>query len=308
MATLNFPEVWLKRVRNTLTSADKAPWLADIPELDAQVMELGSGDMSESNIIHIPTSAFKPDVLINNTTYPIAVQAYTDNEVTIQLDKYQTKATSLTDDQVIGASYDRIDNATRSHTTAILEKKYGKAIHAICPATNTSDHPVLKTTGTSASGQRKPLTYADLVALKAACDNQDWPVDGRRLVLCTDHWNDLLLDRANFGNLLVDYNKGKVAPVLAGFEIFQYVNNPYITIATLAKVAYGSAPGAGDNRASVAFLTANIAKKTGMTKQYFAKSEDDPENQINKVNYRHYFIASPAEAKYVAAIVSDKTA
>lgn len=307
MATLNFPEVWLKRVRNTLTSADKAPWLADIPELDAPVVEMGAGSASESNVIHIPTSSFKPDVLINNSAYPINLQAYSDNEVTVQLDKYQTKVTTLSDDQVIGASYDRIDNAIRQHNIAILEKKYGKAIHAICPGTNTVAHPIVKTTGTSASGVRKPLKYDDLVSLKAAFDSQDFPVEGRRLVLCTDHWNDLLLDRANFGNLLVNYNKGDVAPIIAGFQIFQYVNNPYINYTSLVKVAYGVAAGGTDYRASVAFLTANIAKKTGMTKQYYAPSENDPENQTNKINYRHYFIAVPAEAKYTGAIVSDKT-
>lgn len=310
MATLNFAEVWQSRVREVLTSADHAPWLAGIPELDTQVLEVGIGSASESNVIHVPTTAFKPDVLINNTTYPMLVQAYTDSEAQIQLDKYQTKATTITDDQIIGASYARIDAATRSHVTAILQKKYGKAIHAICPSGNTSATPIVKTTGAGIAtgvGQRMRLKYDDLVALKDAMDKQDVPASGRRLVLCTEHWNDLLLDRANFGNLLIDYNQGTMAPVVAGFELYSYINNPLITVSSLAKKTYGAAKAIGDEYASVAFYADNIAKKTGMTKQYFAPSENDPLNQSNMINYRHYFIAIPMESKYIGAIVSDET-
>jgi hypothetical protein len=302
----NFPEVWLNRVRTTLTTAIIALWLDGIPELDTTVIEVGSGDASESNIIHIPTSTFKPDVLINNTTYPIALQAYNDSEVIVQLDKYQTKVTTLSDDQIIGASYPRIDNATRSHSTAILEKKFAKAIHAIAPAGNTLATPVLVTTGDVDSTGRKRLTYDDLIRFKDACDKAGMPTAGRRFVPCTDHYNDMLLDRKNFGDQLVNYKAGTLAPMIAGFEIYlPYILNPYYTVGTLAKKAFGSIPVAGtDTAASVAFSPEIIAKKTGMTKQYFAKADADPENQTNKINYRHYFIAVPMENKFIAAIAS----
>lgn len=309
MATLNFAEVWINRVRQSLTSANEAPWLEGIPELDTEILEVGSGSAAEANVIHIPTSSFKPDVLINNTAYPLALQAYTDAEVTVQLDKYQTKPTTLTDDQVMGASYNRIDAATRMHTRAILEKKYAKAIHAICPATNAAATPVVKTTGAIVGGGaagRRRLKYDDIVALKDKFDANMVPMQGRRLVLSTDHYNDLLLDRERFGDTLVNYNKGGVAPIVAGFEIYQYVANPLINKTTLAKKAFGVAGAAGDWPASVAFYVPNIAKKTGLTKQYYADSAKDPANQINSIAYRHYFIAVPAEAKYIGAIASDE--
>lgn len=301
----NFPEMWLNRVRINISSAIVALWLENIPELDTQVIEVGSGDVSESNIIHIPTSTFKPDVLINNTTYPIALQAYTDSEVIVQLDKYQTKVTTLSDDQIIGASYSRIDNATRSHSTAILEKKYSKAIHAIAPAGHTSATPVLVTTGATDANGRKRLVYADLVALKDACDKAGMPTAGRRLVPCSDHYNDMLLDRANFGDQLINYKAGTLAPVIAGFEVYlPYVLNPFYTVSTKVKKAFSAVPAGTDTQASVVFSPDIIAKKTGLTKQYFAKAGDDPENQTNKINYRHYFIAVPMENKFIAAIAS----
>lgn len=297
----NFPEVWVNRVEQNLTNADSAPWLAGISELDTAILEVGSGSASEQNIIHIPTTDFEPDVLINNLTYPLALQAYTDANVTIQLDKYQTKVVTLTDDQIIGAAYNKIDAATGLTVRAIMKKKYAKAAHALAPDANTADTPVILASGADDGTGRKRLVYADLVSLKSKFDGMEVDTEGRRLVLTTDHWNDLLLDRDRFGDTFSNYSTGKVAPMVAGFEVMQFIANPYYTGTN--KKAFGAAPVAGDYRASFAFYVPNVAKKTGMTKQYFADAKIDPQNQINKLAYRHYFIAVPKRNKYIAAIV-----
>lgn len=301
---LNFPEVWLQRVITNLSTAGEAQWLNGVQELETQVIEAGSGDASESNIIHIPTTAFEPNVLINNSTYPLALQAYNDAEVTIQLDKYQTEVTTLSDDQIVGASYRRIDAVTGTHVAAINKRKYAKALHALAPAGNTANTPVLLTTGDNV-GLRKRLIYDDLVAMKEALDTADTPMEGRRLVLCTEHYNDLLLDRKNFGDRLVNYQQGTPAPVIAGFELYWYINAPAYTVATRAKKAFGSVNAAGDRNASVVFLTSRVVKKTGMTKQYFVPASQAPQTQTNQLAYRHYFIALPLQAKYVGAIASN---
>jgi len=388
----NFPEVWQHRVEHNLTQEDQAPWLNGIQELDTEVLEVGSGAATEQNIIHIPVTDFEPDVLINNNTYPLALQAYDDETVTIRLDKYQTKVVTLSDDQVLGASYPKIDAATGATTTAILKKKFAKAIHAIAPAGMTDNTPVILTSGDNDGAGRKRLKYQDLVALKAAFDTAQVPAQGRRLVLSTDHWNDLLLDRERFGDNFNNYRTGDHAPVVAGFELYQYVANPYydgrtklafgvaaqnglngvgtlgsvtggsgytdgtytdvpltggtgsgatadITVAsgavtTVTIVSKGQGYTAGDTlsaaaasiggtgsgfevpvatilpntqfQASIAFYVPNIAKKTGFTKQYFASAAIDPENQTNKLAYRHYFIAVPKRNRYIGAIASGR--
>lgn len=298
---VNFSDVWLDRVRNNITAADQAPFLEGIAEMDVDVSQMGEGTITESNIIHVPTSEFAPDILINNTTYPIALQAYTDSEVIIKLDKFQTKVVTLTDDQVMGASYDRIDNATRKTVQKLTSEKYAKAIHAIAPTANTANTPVIVTTGTADASGRLRLVYADLVNLKTQFDKIKTPLVGRRLVLCADHYNDLLLDRANFGDQLVNYRTGGVAPMIAGFQIFQHEAMPVYTAGT--KKAYGAVAIAGDKTASVAFLVDNIAKKTGETKQYFTAAADNPTTQTNQLAYRHYFIAVPFRAEMIGAIL-----
>lgn len=302
----NFPEIWLGRVIQNLDKSDIATWLEGIAEIAAQVTQINQGQLSEQNKIYVPSTEFEVDVLINNTTYPLAVQTYADGTIEITLDKYQTKVVTLSDDQIIGASYDKIDIVTKSLIRSLMVNKFKKAIHSIAPAANTVDTPVMVVTGGTdgledATG-RKRLTYEDLVAFKDLCDKGNWDEDGRRLVLKDDHWNDLLLDRKNFGNQLVDYVKGKPNPVIAGFELHRYNAMPLYT-SLGAKKAYGAISEAGDVTASVAFCKEAIAKKTGLTKQYFAKAENNPSTQTNDLSYRHYFVAVPYQNRKIGALV-----
>lgn len=290
----NFPEIWEGRVRQTLEEGADADFLDGVAELDGDVQQMG-----EKNIIHIPTTQFSPEVLINNNTYPLAVQEYDDDEVVISLDKYQTKPTKLTDDQIIGASYEKIDAVTKAQTNAIGAKKMKKALHSIAPMEDDAakGNIVLEIADASAG-----CTYEDLVALKAKCDDAEWPEQGRRLVLCNKHYNALLKDRKNFGDQLVNYRTGQVSPVIAGFEIKKFIANPHYN-ASKKKKAFGEVPGSGDKPASIAFVMDNTAKKTGLTKQYFRQAGIDPENQANLLSYRHYFIATAVEDKWRAALV-----
>lgn len=302
----NFPEIWIDRVIENIDNSDIAPWLEGVPELDADVTALGEGSASESNIIHISSTDFDVDVLINNNTYPIPVQEYEDGTLSFSLDKYQTKVITLSDDQTTGASYDKIDVVTRKGTKAIVSEKFTKAIHSIAPAANTVNTPILFATGgadatTDASG-RLILTYEDLVEFKRKCEAAGIPEGEARLVLCNNHWNDLLMDRKNFGNQLVDYAKGKPNPIIAGFELFQYSKMPKYTEAGVKK-AFGAVAIGTDKTASVAFWKEGIAKKTGNTKQYFVASKDNPKGQTNDLAYRHYFLATPFKAKAIGAIL-----
>jgi hypothetical protein len=137
-------------------------------------------------------------------------------------------------------------------------------------------------------------------------DNMECPEEGRRMVLSSDHYNDLLLDKeAGLQKILVNMNSGKVDGLIAGFEIYSYVGTPYFAFADSAwtKKAFGAVPAGTDRKGSIFFCKDNVAKKTGNTKQYSALAANDPENQTNRLNYRHYFIAMPMQQKWMGAIV-----
>ncbi|MGE4345933.1 MAG: hypothetical protein AB7D46_00820 [Flavobacteriaceae bacterium] len=301
----NFPEVWENRVRTLLTDESTAPWLEGIQELDTQVLEVGSGTATEANIIHIPITTFRPGVLINNTTYPIAMIEYDDTSMTVQLDKYQTKVTSLSDDQAMGASYPKIDAVTRSHRDDITEAKYAKAIHALAPQQDDANNVfVINATGDEVTpGGRRKLLWKDLVTARRRMDAAKLKKKGRRIVFCNDHVNDLLEDNSSkYADKLADYLAGNLKGVLAGFEVYENIDNPFYTTGGV-KRPWGAVLNPTDKQATVIFHPENVVKKTGFTKQYFAPSASDPEHQTNRLNYRHYFIAVPVMEKYAGAII-----
>lgn len=299
MATV-YREVWTGEVIRAFTHAETATFLDGIKDQSKYV----TGN-DEVQVIHMAYLGVKPDVLINNTTYPIAEQDLAASDVPITLDKFQTLQTPITDDELYALSIDKIANVKQSHAEAIAEKKQDKAIHALAPNTNVAAMPVLVTTGADDGTGRKRLTLADIVRLKAAWDALKVPVKGRRLVLCSDHVNDLLLLDNKFKDQYNNYETGRIANMY-GFEVYEYVNNPYYTVATLTKKSFGSVPTAGaDYMASVAFSTARAVKANGLTKMYYSKAETDPATQRNMVNFRHYFIVLPTAQEARGAIVSD---
>jgi hypothetical protein len=311
----NHPGLWLKRVEKNLERANRAPWLDGIKELDTPVIVVGAGELGEKNLIYIPTSDFEPTVLIDNDVYPLAIEEYTDDSVVVSLRKFQSLPTSISDDAIIGSSYDKIDSATEGHTNAILKKKYRAAIHALAPAANTVATPVLVSTGRTGRfkadgseiilsvGGRLRLTFLDLVDFRAACvlAGIDFDLNMVRLVLCDLHWGDLCSDRENF-DALVSYVTGNPAPVILGFKMYNYSNCPAYNGTN--KLAFGAIPTPTQYQASVAFYEGIVAKKTGFTKQYFRPANIDTTTQTNLLNYRHYYMVVPKRLKYIAAITS----
>lgn len=275
-------EVWTGEMVKTLRSGLDGSWLDGVPDQSSIV---------NNDVIHLVDVGVDPDVLINNTTYPIDLQALEDKDIAISLDKFQTKVTPITDDELYATSYDKMGRVKESHANAINDSKFTKAAHALCASKNSTKTPVLKTTGEAdESTGRLRLTPKDLVEMKRALDNLKVPTDGRRLVLCPDHVNDLLLVDQKFREQYnIDRNTGKVGNMY-GFEIYEYANTPVYTTAGVKK-AVGATSDTGEFQCSFAFYKQRVFKATGSTKMYYSEAATDPEYQRNKINFRHYFIA-----------------
>lgn len=279
-----FTEVWTGELVKSLRGGLEGSWLDGVPDQSTIV---------KNDVIHLVEVGVDPDVLINNTTYPIPLQVLDDKDIAVKLDKFQTKVTPITDDELYAASYDKMARVKESHGNSINDSKFTKAAHALCAQENTAKTPVLKTTGErDAETGRLRLTMADLVALKAAMDKLHVPAGNRRLVLCSDHVNDLLLVSQTFREQYnIDRATGKVGK-LSGFDVYEYANTPLYTQAGKKK-NLGVAAGAGEFNCSFAFYTPRVFKATGSTKMYYSEAATDPEYQRNKINFRHYFLCMP---------------
>lgn len=290
-----YREIWTGEMVKKLRGGLEGTWLDGIPDASSLV---------ENDVIHLVDVGVDPDVLINNTTYPIPLQALNDSDIPVSLDKFQTKVTPITDDELHALSYDKMARVLESHGNSISDAKFAKAAHAICAASNTASTPILSTSGeTVVETGRNRMTRQDLLNLKAALDKLKVPAAGRRLVLCPDHVNDMLGWSEAFQNQYgLNNANGKVAR-LYGFDIFEFAATPLYTTAG-AKKAVGASASTGEFQCSFAFYTQRIFKATGSTKMYHSLAETDPEYQRNKINFRHYFIAMPKKADAAAVLMS----
>ncbi len=294
-----YTEIWTGELVKYLRRGLEATWLDGIPD---------SSSIVNNDVIHLVDVGVDPDVLINNTTYPIPLQALDDQDIAISLDKFQTKVTPVTDDELYAISYDKMSRVKESHGNSINDSKFAKAAHSFCAQQNTAKTPVLKTTGSrEAETGRVKLCMQDIINLKKALDKLGVPAQGRRLVLCSDHVNDLLETDQRFKEQYnINRGEGTVGRQY-GFDIYEFANNPLYTTAGQKK-AVGATAETGEFQCSFAFYVPRVFKATGSTKMYFSEAATDPEYQRNKINFRHMFIAMPKKADAGGVIMSDYVA
>lgn len=288
-------EVWTGELIKYLRRGLDGSWLDGVPDESTLV---------NNDVIHMVDVGIDPDVLINNDTYPIDLQELTDGDKTFSLDKFQTKVTPITDDELYALSYDKMARVKESHGNAISDAKFKKAAHAMCASENTAKTPVLTTSGEKdADTGRVKLTMKDVIAAKRAMDKLNVPAENRRLVLCSDHVNDILGWSEEFSRQYnLDNTNGKVGRIY-GFDIYESAYNPYYTTAGNKK-ALDAAVTTGEFQASFGFYAKRVFKATGSTKMYYSLAETDPEYQRNKINFRHYFIALPKKSDAGVTIIS----
>ncbi|MBD5199228.1 MAG: hypothetical protein HDS83_02385 [Bacteroidales bacterium] len=290
-----YPEVWTgELVKAFRTAAESIGWYAKIRAYDQYV---------EKDTIHLVDVGADPEVLVNNTTYPLEITELEDGDIAVKLDKYQTKPTRITDDELHAIGYDKMSSVVERHSDAFSETKFKRAIHSIAPSTNTTKTPVLTTTGEVVDG-RKRLIRRDIIALKKAFDKALIPAEGRILVLCADHVADLLEQDQKFSAQYYNYESGAISR-LYGFEVYEYDQCPFYD-SNKKKLPCGSIPGEDAMQSSVAFTTKRVMRADGSTKTYLQEAANNPATQENVFSMRTYTICLPLKEEGLGAIVSAK--
>lgn len=291
-------EVWTGELVKSLRGKLSGSWLDGIPDASSIV---------NNDVIHLVDVGVDPDVLVNNTTYPIPLQALDDQDIAVKLDKFQTKVTPITDDELYASSYDKMSRVKEAHANALLDAELAKAAHALCPSLKNSGRVVMTTGETRNDVRRQRATLADVVSLKRTLDGLGVPAEGRRLVLCPDHVNDLLETEQTFREQYnINRGDGTVGR-LYGFDVYEFGNTP-VYGADGSKQDLGTLAGAGSEgpwHCSFAFYVPRVFKATGSVKMYFSAAETDPEYQRNKVNFRHMFLCMPKKEDAMAVLASE---
>ena len=295
-----YREIWTGELVESFQPEIEASFLNEIPDESRWVQSSGSG---ENQVIHLVDIGADPEVLINNTTYPIGYSELEDGDIAFNLDKFTTVATKVTDDELYAITYDKIAVVNKKHKNAILAKKFAKATHALAPQSHTAATPVLGTSGATVAG-KKLATVNDIIDLGGALSAAGVPDDGNRiLVLNTIHNTGIVKEVKDFYKDYLNIATGQLRPLFHGFKVYLYHAMPFYLAADNTKVSFGAVFNpATHNVASVAFYAPDMFRAEGSTKMYY--DEPDTQNQAAAVNYRHYYLVSPKKARAIAALVT----
>jgi hypothetical protein len=301
MAGLN-QEIWTDVLVKDFKGSEAESFLNLIPDESRHV----AGTKGENEVIHLVDVGADPEVLVNNITYPIGVVTQVDGDIAISLDTFVTKATKVSQEEIENITYDKISLVQEKHKNSIMNTKHIKAVHALAPVTNKTATPVLVTTGpVNTDTGMKRLLLRDIRTLKKKFGTLGIPTKGRVLVLTEEHHDDLLEDCAvqkkSDSHLSTD-DKGEIQKLLYSFKTYIYLDTPYFTLATKAKLSYGAIPVAGDVQASVAFNANDMFRASGLTKNY--TDEPTTQNHAWLYNVRHNYVVLPRKERAIAAIIS----
>lgn len=258
-------------------------------------------DKVNNDVINFNTIGADPEVLINNTTYPISTSGRTDDSVPVGLFKMETENTEITDDELQALPYDKKSSVMQQHKDSLKRTSIKLGLHSLAPTSDSSDHPILMTTGAIVDGRRQ-LTMADIIRYKKICDILEIPLDKRNLVLCSDHVSDILLLDNTFRDRYNTVDKGKIIKNLYSFNIFENLLTPKYTESAVKK-AFGAAPTGTDRNASVFFSEQNAIKAMGSVKMYQRLAETDPENRKTVVGFKMYYLVSPVTSIGTGALL-----
>lgn len=295
-----YREIWTGELVESFQPEIEASFLNEITDESRWVQSSSSG---ENQVIHLVDIGVDPEVLINNTTYPIGYSTLANGDISFQLDKFTTVATKVTDDELYAITYDKISVVNKKHKNAIMAKKFAKAVHALAPQTNTVNTPIVGTSGATVGG-KKLATVNDIIDLGGAMTDAKVPDDGNRiLVLNTKHNTNIIKEVKDFYKDYLNIATGQLRPLFHGFKVYLYHEMPFYLAADNTKVSFGAVFNpATHNVASVAFYAPDMFRAEGTTKMYY--DEPDTQNQAAAVNYRHYYLVSPKKARAIAALVT----
>jgi len=286
-------EVWLKQLMKKY-----------YPESSFLTYTKDFSSLVENDAINMTEAGVDPNVLINNTTYPIITGIRIDSPIRIELDLFETENTLVRNPEVIEYSYDQLENVLMGHRNILRVTTAEKAAHAFAPNENTPKTPLILTSGSAvADGSRLRLSMLDVLLMKERYDDMDIPLEDRYLVLHPKHVSDLIIEDLKSFKDITDIVNGQPKR-FAGFNILQFSRSAIYDLSTMKKKSFGAVPGVFDTFCSFSFYKEEVMKADGTVKMY--RRDNDPEERGTIVGFDKRFIAVPIRNQAIGAILSNK--
>lgn len=276
------PEVWLPLVKEDFYP--QASFLNAATDMSSLV---------DNDKINFAEAGADPNVLKNNTDYPIAANVVADSPKAIELDYYDTDSSVVRNAVAIELNYDQRLLYANKHKKALLKRLGMDAAFAYAP---TQDDAAKYNEVIDLAANDSIIDA--IIELQKHYNSVDQDGTNRHLVLNPNH----LAKIAKEDKVLYKGMMAEVGAVFYGFKIWTYSQNPIYVTATGVKAAFGTAFNAANHkRSSFAFLGDEVMKAQG-TMELFSNLKD-PDIKGDKFNFQMRGLVSSLRGKYAGAIL-----
>ena len=199
--------------------------------------------MVEYNKINLAEAGVAPDVLIDNTDYPVETMSRPDTPLDLPLHTFDTKNTVVRNVEEMETAYSKMESVVRQHRNTLQSKTAAYAAHNWAPAKHAELTPAKETL---APGK---ISFEDILKMDAWFRSQD--IDPATLVAVLNpyHLADLQLEDMKLYKTMLESNR------LFGFNVFTFSKLPYYKQADGTKVAFGTGDAEADAQCSLSTPT-----------------------------------------------------
>jgi hypothetical protein len=276
------PEVWLPLVKEDFYPSNS--FLNGAQDMSALV---------NYDKINFAQAGADPNVLKNNTDYPIQATVVSDSPKAIELDYYDTESSIVRNAVAIELAYDQRALYADKHKKALLKRIGLDAAFAYAPVQN--DNSKYNTVLNLGNGDGIIDAVIDLQKSYNACDD-----DGtqRNLVLCPEHMAMISKeDKVLYKSIMAT-----AGAEFYGFRIWNYSKCPIYIGGTGVKAAFGAAFVEGTHKnSSFSFLKSEVMKAQG-TMEMFSTLKD-PAMKGDIFNFQMRALVSSLRGRYAGAIL-----
>lgn len=226
------------------------------------------------------------EFLVNNAD-PLIPAAMAGKKGVVAWDKLDTTPTKVDDAEIRSLAFDKRSAVRTKHSEAWKIGMRNYVLQKLAPNTDGVGLPILRTTGATVDG-RKKLTYADMIKFWSVIEGLNLTNKGAfNMVLCSEHWQDLIDDRANTSNYR-DIGINKETGELTRFYTLKLWNNSYNpkyaadgTLKALGAAAVGT-----DKNASTFFYAPNAVHHVDKVKVLYKPEHQDTRNADPESEFR----------------------
>jgi hypothetical protein len=248
----------------------------------------------EYNKINLAEAGVMPNVLIDNTSYPVPTSSRDDIPRELTLKTLDTENTVVRNVEEMELAYNKMESVIYGHRMALRQKSAQLAAWNWAPQANSADTPVLMASDSKVNAKGyKAFSFQDILNLEAEFDAFDLPETGRVLLLNPLHKKDLMAEDMKLYKQILGDKKA--------FSFDLHISNltPLFS-ATGAKQAFGSVKTATSALASIAWHKDEVMRADG-TVDLFATYKD-PKERGDIIGFQKRFVALPFRPKFMGAV------